>query len=121
MLDTYPAERRPIAEDVLASTSSLTGLILGGSAPARMFRDHMFVPLMNRPLVQRLIWEQASQLKVSYRGGPLAERSRRRPRWARGARTGDRVPDLPCTAQDDRGTRLHDELGPRWALLAAAA
>jgi 4,5-epoxidase len=120
LLDSYAAERRPVAEEVLASTSSVTGLVMGASRPARLVRDHVFVPLMNRPLVQRLIWEQASQLKVSYRTGPLARAQPRVPRipLRPGPRPGDRVPDWPCTDEHGRGTRLHAELGDRWVVLA---
>lgn len=113
LLDTYEAERRPVAEDVLASTSGTTRLVLGGSATARLLRDHVVVPLMNRPLVQRLIWERASQLPISYRRGPLAART-----WSR-PRPGDRVPDLDCRRADGTATRLHAELRSGWALLAA--
>ncbi|WP_219415865.1 aromatic-ring hydroxylase C-terminal domain-containing protein [Pseudonocardia nigra] len=70
------------------------------------------MPLMNRRLVQRLIWERASQLTITYRGGPLAPRGVARPR------PGDRVPDLECRV-DGRPTRLYAELGRGWALLAA--
>jgi len=115
LLDTYAAERRPVAEEVLASTSSLTGLVLGGSAPARLLRDHLLIPLMNAPVVQRLIWERASQLKVSYRRGPLAHRS-----WTPRPRPGDRVPDTAGSHENGRPSRLHAELGGRWVLLAPA-
>jgi len=90
LLDTYEAERRPIAKDVLESTSGLTEIVLGGSRFARFVRDRVAVPLMNRRWVQRLIATKASQLRVSYREGPLgAGRRRRLP----GLRPGDRVPD----------------------------
>jgi 4,5-epoxidase len=115
LLDTYSAERRPVAEEVLASTSSLTSLVLGGSAAAWLLRDHVLVPLMNRPLVQRLIWEQASQLKVSYRRGPLAHRS-----WGIRLRPGDRIADTAGSHEDGRPSRLHAELGTSWVLLAPA-
>jgi 4,5-epoxidase len=115
LLDSYTAERRPIAEEVLSSTSSLTGLVLGNSVPARLARDHVLVPLMNARAVQRLIWEQASQLKISYRKGPLGDRSLG-PR----PRPGDRVTDSAGSCEDGRPTRLHTELGARWVLLAPA-
>jgi 4,5-epoxidase len=35
----------------------------------------------------------------------------------RGSCPGDRVPDLACTRPDGTATRLHAELGGRWALL----
>jgi 2-polyprenyl-6-methoxyphenol hydroxylase-like FAD-dependent oxidoreductase len=111
LLDTYEAERRPVAAEVLASTSGMTTTLLGGSLAARLVRDHVLVPLMNLPPVQRLIWEQASQLLVSYRRGPLGGRS------LRGPRPGDRVPDVPCRRADGSPTRLHAELGSGWAVL----
>lgn len=115
LLDSYEAERRPVAAEVLASTSSMTRLVLGDTAVARLVRDRVFVPLLNRPWVQRRIWEQASQLTLSYRGGPLASPRR----WSPSGQPGDRVPDLGCRRQDGARTQLHAELGPRWALLAA--
>ncbi len=72
LLDSYEAERRPIAAEVLRSTSGMTRMVVGQSPLARVLRDRVFVPSLSSGLVQRLIWEQASQLKVSYRSGPLA-------------------------------------------------
>ncbi|MFD2091115.1 FAD-dependent monooxygenase [Blastococcus deserti] len=119
LLDTYEAERRPVAEEVLQSTSALTRMVMGDSLPARLLRDRVFLPALRRAAVQRLIWEQASQLRISYRRGPLAGS-----RWAaagRRPRPGDRVADLPCRRPDGSTTRLHAELGSRWALLVPPA
>ena len=115
LLDTYAAERRPVAKEVLASTGSLTEVVLGGGLVARLLRDHALVPLFNAPLVQRLLWERASQLKLSYRGGPLADRS-----WGPFPRPGDRFADIAGTCEDGRPTRLHAELGARWVVVAPA-
>ncbi|MGH3814574.1 MAG: FAD-dependent monooxygenase, partial [Pseudonocardiaceae bacterium] len=115
LLDSYEAERRPVAAEVLDSTSSMTRMILGDTAVARLVRDRVFVPLLNRPWMQRRIWERASQLTLSYRSGPLASPRR----WFPSCQPGDRVPDLMCRRQDGTRTPLHAELGPRWALLAA--
>ncbi len=115
LLDTYEAERRPVAEEVLATTSGMTATLLGGSIAARLVRDHVLVPLLNLPPVQRLIWERASQLLVSYRSGPLGGRS------LRGPRPGDRIPDIACRRAHGSATRLHAELGSRWAVLGADA
>lgn len=114
LLDSYEAERRPIAAEVLESTSAMTRIVLGESRLARVLRNRVFVPSLNSPLVQRVIWEQASQLKVSYRTGPLAVRS---DRLLPGPRPGDRVPNLACRRPDGRPTHLHAELGSRWVLL----
>ena len=105
LLDTYETERRPIAKDVLESTSGLTEMVVGQSWIARFVRDHIAVPLLNRGWMQRLIATKASQLRVSYRNGPLgAGRRRRLP----GLRPGDRVPDREG---------MYDALGPAWVLL----
>ncbi|MFJ9968766.1 FAD-dependent monooxygenase [Streptomyces avermitilis] len=117
LLDTYQAERRPIAQEVLESTSGMTSMIVGQTPLAQAVRDRIFVPLMNRPLIQRLIWEKSSQLKVNYRRGPLASRSLAALPGP-GLHAGDRVPDLPCTRKDGSQTRLHAELGSRWAVVA---
>lgn len=114
LLDTYEAERRPIAEEVLKSTTGATKVVLGDNPVARWSRDHLIMPLLNRPFVRRYITERSSQLKVHYRGGPLAPRS-----FRRGPRPGERVPDLPCVRGDGTRTRLHAELGHRWVLLGA--
>ncbi len=109
LLDTYEAERRPIAKDVLESTSGLTELVVGESPVARFVRDRIAVPLLNRAWMQRLIATKASQLQVSYRDGPLgAGRRRRLP----GLRPGDRVPNREG---------MYDALGPAWALLGPEA
>ncbi|QES52115.1 hypothetical protein DEJ50_03215 [Streptomyces venezuelae] len=114
LLDTYEAERRPVAREVLSSTSAMTGLVLGGTWWARLLRDRVFVPLLNQPVVQRRIWVKSSQLALTYRRGPLGA-GRRLP--SAGPRAGDRIPDRTCTRADGTATRLHDELGGCWALL----
>jgi 2-polyprenyl-6-methoxyphenol hydroxylase-like FAD-dependent oxidoreductase len=105
LLDTYEAERRPIARDVLETTSGLTQVVVGQGRTARLLRDRVAVPLLNREWVQRRITDKASQLQVSYRRGPLGAG-----RWHRlpGMRPGDRLPDREG---------LYDALGPAWALL----
>ncbi|MCP3757231.1 FAD-dependent monooxygenase [Streptomyces sp. TBY4] len=117
LLDTYETERRPVAREVLASTSAMTGMILGQTARARALRDHVFVPLLNRPSVQSRLWEKSSQLTLTYRRGPLGA-GRRLP--GSGPLRGDRVPDCSCTRQDGTLTRLYAELRSGWALLTPA-
>ncbi|RZQ63428.1 FAD-dependent monooxygenase [Amycolatopsis suaedae] len=107
LLDTYEAERRPLAEDVLRATTAVTRINIASTPFGRFLRDKVLVRLGNLPLVQRTATYSASQLGVSYRKGPLGGR---RP-------IGDRVPDLPCTRDDGSGTRLHAELRGGWALL----
>jgi 4,5-epoxidase len=117
LLDSYEAERRPIAANVLKSTGAAGNLILGNHVFARLLRDRIVIPLMNKASMQRRVWEGLSQLRVTYRHGPLGRQARRR-FAGRGPLPGDRVPDVECVRAEDGGqTNLHAELGNRWALV----
>jgi 2-polyprenyl-6-methoxyphenol hydroxylase-like FAD-dependent oxidoreductase len=113
LLDTYEAERRPLATEVLRNTSAVTKLNIAQGRVGRFIRDHLVAPVFNLPSVQRWVTYQTSQLWVSYRRGPLAESSL----LTRKPRPGDRVADQPCVRLDGESTRLHAELRGRWALL----
>jgi 4,5-epoxidase len=117
LLDSYEAERRPIAADVLRSTGAAGNLILGNHIFARLLRDRVIIPLMSKPSMQRRVWENLSQLKVTYRNGPLGRQARK---WftGQGPLPGDRVPDIECVRAEGGGhTTLHAELGNKWALV----
>ncbi|MGK5557067.1 FAD-dependent monooxygenase [Actinomadura kijaniata] len=111
LLDTYTAERRPLAAEVLRTTTANTRILVGEGAVARLVRDRIFVPLLNSPRVQRQATRTASQLWVSYRKGPLGGRGA-------GPRPGDRVPDREGVRADGSPARLYAELCPSWVLLA---
>lgn len=114
LLDTYEAERRPVAKRVLAGTTALTKGGLSHNSIVKLLRDRVVLPLANLPAVQRIAVAQGSQLSLSYRHGPLA------PRFGIpfGLQPGDRVPNLPCRRPDGTNTTLHQELAGRWALIA---
>ena len=117
LLDTYGAERRPVAKRVVSSTSGVTLGALGSGRIARLLRDRIAVPLLDRDWVQRRVTDQASGLRVSYRRGPLG--AHRRPPW--GLQPGDRVPDRVCRTPEGTAIRLYAALGPRWVLLGPPA
>ncbi|WP_082949294.1 FAD-dependent monooxygenase [Mycolicibacterium celeriflavum] len=104
LLNTYEAERRPLATEVLRGTSAVTKVNVAQSRIGRLIRDRVVVPVMNLPAVQRWATYRTSQLWVAYRHGPLARRSLP----CRGLRPGDRVPGVS-------GAELHG----RWGLLGA--
>jgi 2-polyprenyl-6-methoxyphenol hydroxylase-like FAD-dependent oxidoreductase len=118
LLDTYEAERRPIAKGVLDSTSGATAVAVGQGRASRLLRDRIVVPLMNQGWLQNLITERASQLRVSYRHGPLGAGLSR---FLPGTRVGDRIADRTCTTVDGASVRLYDVLAPEWALLGPEA
>lgn len=106
LLNTYEAERRPLATEVLRSTSAVTKINVASSSIGRFIRDQILVRIFNLAAVQRWTTYQTSQLWVSYRRGPLAEMSLplKKPR------PGDRVPG-----------RGGADLRGRWALLSTEA
>lgn len=113
LIDTYEAERRPLAVEVLRGTSAMTRVNVASNPIGRFLRDHVASRVFSLAVVQRWATYTASQLWVSYRKGPLGGRGRK-------PRRGDRVADLGCVRADGTPSRLHRELGGRWALLHPA-
>ena len=111
LIDTYQGERRPLAAGVLRGTTTVTRINIASNPIGRFVRDRIIVPVVGLAPIQRWITYTASQLWVSYRKGPLGERGRK-------PRPGDRIADLTCVREDGTPSRLHAELGGRWALLA---
>ncbi|MGI5214384.1 FAD-dependent monooxygenase [Plantactinospora sp. CA-290183] len=114
LLDSYEVERRPVAEAVVGAVGGVDKVLGSRNQMLLFVRDRIVLPLVNRPAVQRRIWQRASQLSISYHSGPLVPRPNRRYGTLR---CGDRVPDLPCQRMDDTKTRLHAELRGHWVVL----
>ncbi|OBE98150.1 FAD-dependent monooxygenase [Mycobacterium sp. 852002-10029_SCH5224772] len=110
LIDSYEAERRPLATEVLRGTSTITRINVANNPVGRFARDRIVARLVGLAAVQRWATYSASQLWGSYRKGPLGGRGRK-------PRPGDRISDLPCVREDGAMSRLHAELGGRWALL----
>ncbi|CAA0109332.1 6-methylpretetramide 4-monooxygenase [Mycolicibacterium vanbaalenii] len=111
LVDTYEAERRPLATGVLRGTSAVTRVNVARNPVGRFLRDHVAPRIFGPAPVQRWITYTASQLWVSYRKGPLGGTGRK-------PRPGDRIPDMPCRRTDGTVSTLHRELGAHWALLS---
>lgn len=98
MLDTYEAERRPVAEDVLGLSTRL--LEAGKRGEIRRGRE-------------------VRQLDIGYPESPL---SMELPEREDGLRAGDRGPDAPIQGAAGQPTRLFQLLkGPHWTLLVHEA
>ncbi|HEX6350730.1 MAG TPA: FAD-dependent monooxygenase [Candidatus Dormibacteraeota bacterium] len=98
LLDTYEAERRPVAEGVLKLTDGIVAMARITNPVKRLLRDTV-VPIASRlPVIQRRATRRTGQLHVSYRSGPLAV----------GAAAGDSMPDLQVG-----GKRLYEALRSR--------
>lgn len=113
LLDTYGDERRPLAADVLKTTTANTRLLVAERGLARFLRDRVLFPIGKLPAVQRRNAIVASQLRRSYRRGPLGGGF-----WSIGKpRPGDRIPDGECRRVNGEETRLYAELAGSWAML----
>ncbi|MEA1652571.1 FAD-dependent oxidoreductase [Nitrospirillum sp. BR 11164] len=100
LLDTYEAERRPVAAHVLG----LSGRLLGQMGTTEGMRRG----------------RETRELDLSYRDGPLATEARTDPGRANPGRVvaGDRAPDAPCQTAAGTPTRLFDVYrGPHFTLL----
>ncbi|HEY4125191.1 MAG TPA: FAD-dependent monooxygenase, partial [Rhizomicrobium sp.] len=94
LLDTYEAERRPIAADVLGLSTNLLEAAQRGS--------------MRRG-------REVHQLDIGYPDSPLAMEM---PPRSGGVLAGDRAPDAPIKAAAGQPSRLFELLkGPHWTLL----
>jgi hypothetical protein len=114
LLDSYDAERRPVARHVLAMTHLAFWAEASTGPVASAFRGRL-APLA-APVVPALMGQRRlvaegirllSQLRVSYRDSPLSVEGT--PRRHGGPRAGDRLPDQLVTLAG-RSIRLHDLL-----------
>ncbi len=124
ILDSYNAERRPVAERVLRGTDWLTRVLTLRNPVARGVRNALLGVLSGVDAVRRKLSRELSELSVSYRKSPIVGEAG--PGWLqslqqggatafhaerafrRGPRPGDRMPDLlvsssdPWTGQEQR-------------------
>jgi 2-polyprenyl-6-methoxyphenol hydroxylase-like FAD-dependent oxidoreductase len=105
LLDTYQAERLPVAEGVLATTSTRH----------REYRRD-FSQAVKTLLSGKETFADPSQLSITYRGSRLSRDLDDKT----GIRAGDRAPDAPCVrARSDEQVRLFDLFqGTHFTLLA---
>ena len=125
LLDTYQAERHPIARGVLRGTHLGTRLFLAQNPLMRAVREQAVPAIVSIAPIRRRILAAVSQLTIGYRGSFLSVDADSRDEargWlrlhGRGLRAGERVPD--GTLIDTRGSTsvaLFDLISQGWALL----
>ena len=92
LLNTYEAERAPIADSVLAFTHALVRTFAQPSPRRRWLRDRLLPLAAAVPAVEHRYMTRLSQLSHSYRGGPLAHATANARRHR--VRAGDRLPGM---------------------------
>jgi hypothetical protein len=106
LLDSYEAERIPVAKRLLITTDRAFSLIVSDSWWAGLFRTRLLAKLaafaMRRDNVRTLAFRTISQTGIQYRAGPLSETLAGLPDTA--PRAGDRFPWLRVKLQSNGPT-----------------
>jgi len=142
LLDTYAAERIPIARAVLQRSGTGHSVVFSANPAISFVRERMLLPIVQLPIVSDAVARKMAQLDVNYRCSPLARSEELRLkhatllpthggeqaslddwlRFQRAVQAGDRAPD--ARGRDGRmGTpmRLFDLFrGPHFTLLLFA-
>jgi 2-polyprenyl-6-methoxyphenol hydroxylase-like FAD-dependent oxidoreductase len=113
LLDTYDAERGPIAVGVLRSAAAATRLATLRAPVAQALRNHVASFVASFGPVQQRIAATLAELEVGYPGSPLSVEASwpwGLP-WVGGVRPGARLPDAELLSADTHAvTRLHHVL-----------
>lgn len=121
LLDSYEAERIPVADRLLDTTDRAFRVIVSDNPLAGLLRTQVLARVaalaMRSTRVQTLAFRAISQTAIRYRGGPLSRQLQAMP--AEGPHAGDRFPWLhlrlaPGAPVEDLFERLD---GLRWTLL----
>lgn len=83
LLDSYEAERRPIARDVIAGAAQKLHAAFASSGIARVLRDVAVSVVGNIPAAQRALQVELSETEIVYRDGPLVAFGTPPRRWRR--------------------------------------
>jgi hypothetical protein len=101
LLESYEAERRPVAQTIMRNTDRGFKLETLSSPMAMWMRIHLATrligPLTRLSQVRRIIFRMMSQTWISYRGSPAVASTRA----AGGLRPGDRAPHAPLVTTSD--------------------
>ncbi|OBB77080.1 FAD-dependent monooxygenase [Mycobacterium sp. 852014-52144_SCH5372336] len=103
LLDTYAAERAPVARRLVKGTRRITRMTLLRNPVSTKMRRTIAPHILARRPVQRTLLRAISQIDVSYHDGSGSAPPDR-------TDVGDRAPDVVFTAPDGSATRLFDLL-----------
>ncbi|ORW10545.1 FAD-dependent oxidoreductase [Mycolicibacter longobardus] len=103
LLDTYAAERAPVARRLVTGTRRITRMTLLRNPVSTALRRHIAPHVLARPRVQRTLTRAISQIDVSYHDGSGSAPHGR-------TAVGDRAPDLLINRPTGEAIRLFDLL-----------
>lgn len=126
LLDTYEAERHPVAESVLRTSDLMLKAATLRSPITQQIRNRLLPLLTQQDIIQQRMTAQLAELSINYRKSPIvAEHYNNHfahARFAGGPRAGDRAPDArPIRWANGSATRLFELLrGTNFTLLLFA-
>ena len=91
LLDSYQAERHPVAARVIEQTTRITRMGTLDTAVERKLRNTAVHLITRLPAVHRVVAEQMEETDLAYRTSPIVAGTHRRG----GVRPGDCAPDVP--------------------------
>src|SRR5215471_7029594 len=107
LLDTYEAERLPVAQHVLKETDTNQQLEISQRPLAAFLRFHVVLPLLELPALRERFMEfflwRGSELGITYRSSPLSEQH---DHFSAGPQAGDRAPDGQLLDRSGQSTSL---------------
>ena len=121
LLDSYEAERMPVARRLLETTDRAFRIVVSDNPLAGVMRTQLLARMaafaMARPAVQRVAFRTVSQTGIHYRNGPLSVTDGALPVDA--PRAGDRFPWLRVElGNDGHVTDLYERVDDtRWTLV----
>ncbi len=115
LLDSYQAERIPVADAVLRLAGQLTTMLTLTSPVSQQLRNHLMPILSGLGAVQHQIAVQDAQLSITCGASPIVSEYHHERfghvRFAGGPRAGDRAPDAgTLQAADSSSARIYDLL-----------
>ena len=120
LLDSYEAERLPVADHVLATTDRMLRLAEITSPPVANLRDRLLSLITGLPPIENALARDLSQLSVHYRLGPLTTEKRWRFTTRAQMRAGERLPDFEITLPNGTRSRIYEHVrGPSFHLFVA--
>ena len=117
LLDTYEAERAPIAHELLRNTDLATRTVLSQNDLMREVRRRVIPLLAASTQIRERMMPLVGQLNVNYRGSFLAVDGDARRHGKPELEAGDRVPDQKLRTPDGAAVRLYDLIAQGWTLL----
>ena len=122
LLDSYEKERRPVAEDVLATAKMLTDRFEAFTNLSPEQRQQMYLNMVVPPEVAKRMARHLEQLDLNYTKSPICHQHTGshfgKTRFTSGPRPGEEAPDAKPLLHDNRKTTLFELIrGPRHTLL----